>query len=100
MGLWQRIQRALGGGRSQAAPEYWLRVRCKRCGEEIVNRIDLRNHLSVEYDEQGKEMGYVCRKRLMGSGQDRCFQAVEVELLFDIKKQLVNREITGGEFID
>lgn len=76
---------------------YWLYVQCDRCGEKIRSRVDLRNDLSVHYGETDRDTIYFCRKTLMGSG--RCFQQIEVELTFDGRRQLVERQIRGGRFI-
>jgi hypothetical protein len=78
---------------------YWLTVKCNRCGETIRARVDLRNDLSIEYSEDGVSAAtYFCRKTLMGEGH--CFQRIEVELTFDIQHKLLNREISGGQFVD
>lgn len=75
------------------ADALWIYVRCKRCGEVISTRIDLRNSLSMA--DAG---GYVVNKTLIGGGQ-LCFQRIEVTLHFNEGRQLVDREITFGEFI-
>jgi len=83
-----------GGGDKNA---YWLTVKCNRCGEIIRTRVNLMNDLSSEF-EAGDQPVYFCRKMLMGEG--RCFQRVEVELTFDHNRRLVNRGISGGQFVD
>jgi DNA-directed RNA polymerase subunit N (RpoN/RPB10) len=75
---------------------YIFSVRCNRCGESIQGQVDLRNEPSLELDDNGKA-SYLCRKVLMGNG--RCFQQIEVVFRFDDDRRLVNREITGGEFV-
>ena len=75
---------------------YWITAKCNRCGEIIRARVNLQNDLSPEYSDSGTI--YFCRKTLIG--QERCFQRLEVELSFDADKRLINREITGGQFID
>jgi hypothetical protein len=40
----------------------------------------------------------VCRKILMGEG--RCFQQIEVVLKFDQDRRMVDRTISGGDFIE
>lgn len=75
---------------------YWIYVRCNRCGEEICTRINLHNDLSSSYHDKGTI--YICRKVLMG--QKLCFQRVEVNLIFDDKRKLLEQEISGGTFID
>jgi hypothetical protein len=77
----------------------WIAVKCNRCGEVTRARIDLRNDLSVEYDEAGGLPTYFCRKVLMGEG-GRCFQRMEVELTFDANRNLVSYEVGGGQLIN
>ena len=72
---------------------YWVYVRCHRCGETIKTRIDLRNSLSAR-----DEGGYVVNKTLMGS-QNNCFQRIEVSLVFDDNRNLIDQTISFGEFI-
>lgn len=68
-------------------------VRCRRCGETIVARIHLANDLSA-----GDDAAFVCRKVLLG--RERCFEAIEVVLTFDAQRNLIDRAITGGTFVD
>ena len=74
-----------------------LKVRCRRCGEIIEARVDVANELSQDYDDSGRAT-YHCRKGLIGN--QRCYQAIEVELLFDADRRLIDRQISGGEFVE
>ncbi len=76
---------------------YPLRVECGRCGEIIEAPVDLRNDVSVEYDEKTGAATYLSRKVLMGKA--RCFQQVEVVLHFDTNRKLAGQETTGGKFM-
>ena len=75
-----------------------ITVRCQRCGEIITAPLDLRNDLSVEYDESTGATTYLCRKGLMG--KQRCFQTIEVTLTFDENRKLIDRQIQGGTFVE
>ena len=86
-----------GSGTSDDGNAHREYVRCSRCGEKLVARIDLRNELTPTYEEG--EGAYYARKAIFGSGATRCFQMVEVEVYFDAQRQLVSRYVTGGEFI-
>ena len=92
MGLLDSLKSLFGGGGGRDEGGYWVYVRCHRCGEAIQTRIDLRNELS-----QRDEGGFVVRKTLVGS--ERCFERVEVTLLFDENHQLVDRQIVRGDMI-
>lgn len=74
-----------------------LNVKCNRCGEVIRARVDIRNDLSIQYDERGK-VSYFNRKVLVGD--KHCFERIEVKLTFDTNRKLVDRQISGGEFVD
>ena len=90
------LQKLFGG--SPASPQkhnYTFSVKCRRCGEIIEGRVDLNNDLSVEYEEGGDV--YYARKILMG--ENKCFQRMEVELKFTSSRELLERHITGGEYI-
>ena len=76
---------------------YWIYVRCNRCGENLKTRINLSNDLSIKYGDKDSDDTYFCRKVIMGSG--KCFQRIEVEITFDKNRNLINREIQGGQFI-
>jgi hypothetical protein len=72
---------------------YPVVVQCARCGEILRARVHLANDLSLDDDDT-----YFCRKVLVGA--QRCFQAVEVTLRFDAERRLLDRQITGGRFVD
>ena len=75
---------------------YTFNVKCNRCGEIIEGRVDLDNDLSLDYE--GDSTIYFVRKGLVGN--NRCFQQIEVELKFDSSRQLLEQNITGGEFVN
>ncbi|MCB0209404.1 MAG: hypothetical protein KDJ52_08745 [Anaerolineae bacterium] len=81
------------GDVGQADAGYWLYVRSRRCKELIKTRVDLRNDLS-----QRDEGGYFTRKVLIGNNS-RCFERVEVTLIFDETRQLIDHQASGGEII-
>jgi hypothetical protein len=78
---------------SSTSDFYIFNVRCDRCGEHIEGRVNLSNDLSM--DDDG---GYLVRKVLMGS--ERCFQQVEVTLRYNSARQLLEKEISGGKFVE
>jgi DNA-directed RNA polymerase subunit N (RpoN/RPB10) len=76
---------------------HYFVVKCKRCGEIIHGQVNVNNEPSQEFDEYGKSY-YVCRKVLVGN--QHCFQQIEVIFKFNDLRGLLDRQITGGEFID
>lgn len=97
MGFLDKIASALFGSGEKQADVHWEYVRCSRCGERIPVRVDLRHELTPQYGEG--EGAYFVRKGVIGSGDARCFQIIEVSLTFDAQKRLASREISGGTFI-
>lgn len=92
------LQKLFGGSSSSPKSDkryYTFTVKCKRCGELIEGRVDLDNDLSVEYEEGGDI--FYARKVLMG--ENRCFQRMEVELKFTSKRELIEQQVSGGEFV-
>lgn len=75
-----------------------MNVRCKKCGEVIEARINMNNDLSVDYDDRGREIGYISRKGIIGSG--RCYQPLEIDLRFDMNRKLIEKTIANGEFVE
>ena len=86
----------LFSGSAPASPSsnfYIFNVKCNRCGEVIEGRVNIANDLSL--DDDGN---YFVRKVLMGSGH--CFQQVEIELKFNASKQVIDKQIHGGTFLE
>jgi len=72
-------------------------VKCSRCGEIIHGQVNINNDPSLEFDENSKAF-YVCRKVLVGN--QLCFQRIEVVFKFNELRGLLDRQITGGEFVE
>ncbi len=71
-------------------------VRCSRCGEVLAGRVDLYNDPSLEFEDN--KTFYICRKVLIGSSL--CFQPLEATFTFDEARNVLEKRVTGGEFVD
>jgi hypothetical protein len=82
----------------QASPAgLWIYVRCQGCGEAIRVRADRRYDLVSEMRDPGESgPAYTMHKDIVGA---RCFQRIAVDLAFDGRLQVVDRRITGGDFL-
>ena len=90
------LKKLFSGGDTKPEKRYYnFNVKCNRCGEVIEGRVDLDNDLSQDYEGNNVYFG---RKVVMGSGY--CFQQIEVELTFDSSRQLLDQQVTGGQFVD
>ncbi len=88
------LKKLFGGGTaSSSADFYTFDVKCDRCGETIEGKINLNNDLSLDDED-----GYFVRKVLIGSG--RCFQRIEATFKFDASRQLQEKDISGGKFLE
>ena len=98
MGFLRKLKQLFSGSGGSSAPQLEVVVQCNRCKEIIRGQINLHNDLSVQYD--GDTTTYYCRKGLMGSGDNRCFQQVTVTYTFDANRNVIDRQVEGGRFVD
>jgi len=82
-----------GGGQRQDSGIYFY-MRGKRSGEIVQVRLDP-NQLSPEYNGD-RVGGYYATKTVVGQ---RSFERMEAEFRFDGRKNLVDKSVTGGDFV-
>ncbi|GAB4576160.1 MAG: hypothetical protein Kow0077_31240 [Anaerolineae bacterium] len=87
------LKRLFGGGQSHDSGMYFY-IRSKRSGEVIQVRLDM-NQLTPEYENE-RVSGYFTHKTLVGQ---RSFERLEAEFFFDPNKRLVEKRVSGGEFV-
>jgi hypothetical protein len=95
MGFLERIRKAILPPRPTSR-YYPIKVKCTRCREVLEGRVDLYNEPSQEYE--GEMVFYICRKVLMGSAS--CHQQVETTFKFDEARNMLERLVVGGEFVE
>jgi hypothetical protein len=98
MGLFRALKRLFPTEPVHDARLLDVVVQCSRCGEVIRSQISLYDELSLV--DPGQEGTYFWRKGLSGSGENRCFQRVVVEYTFDASRNVIDRQIEGGRFVD
>jgi len=87
-----------GGSSASQRRYYTFQVKCKRCGEVIEGHVDTSNDLSVEYEPGGDV--FFARKVLIGDGSKHCYQQIEVGMKFDKNRNLIEKRIEGGTFVE
>ena len=92
MGFLDWLKSIFGAGQNANQADHWIQVRCQRCGEVIKTRVDLQSALNPHDDG-----GYLMRKTLVGN--QLCFQRIEVTLIFDENRNLIDHEIQHGQLI-
>ena len=89
------LKNLFGGEAAKPEKRYYVfQVKCNRCGEIIEGRVDLDNDLSLS--DEGD--GYIVRKGLIGA--NRCFQQIEVEMMFNSARELLEKTVRGGTFVE
>lgn len=91
------LRRLLGGGQGSgrgADSGMYYYIRSRRSGEIVQVRLDP-NQLSPEY-ENDRVAGYFTHKVVVGQ---RSFERMEAEFNFDTNKRLVEKTVSGGEFV-
>lgn len=97
MGLFDKL-RAIFLSASASNDYLNVTIRCKRCGEQIQTRVNLNNDLSFE--ESTDSIGFFCRKGMMGTGVNHCYEKFELTVCFDEHKKVLSTEILGkGELV-
>jgi hypothetical protein len=96
MGIFRKLSSLVTS--SPKDTSFWIAVQCGRCGEIIRTRVDLNNDLSAEYGEAEGETAYYSRKVLIG--KEGCYVPIEVELKFDAHRNLVEKRVKGGKFME
>ena len=97
MGFFNKLSKIFSPSSKGDEGAYWVYVKCNRCGEQLSSRIDLYNDLSVEYEGE-RDLTFLCRKTLVGG--TGCFQRIEVQLKFNKNRKMVDRQISGGEYVE
>ncbi len=95
MNIFKKIAQSIVAPRP-AGRYYLFHVKCARCGETLEGRVDLYNEPSEDY-ESDKQV-FFCRKVLMGGGP--CYQQVEAVFKFDEARNVLEKQATGGTFVE
>jgi len=90
------VKKLFGEGPPESPDGFFLRVRCNECGEEFNLFINKTTDLAQHFDEGGS-VTYSLNKEIIGG---RCRNLIHVTMEFDGARNLKNREIKNGEFIE
>jgi hypothetical protein len=97
MSFFKRISSFLAPAPQEDQNALYIYVKCNRCGEKLRARVSTRSELSPDFGNSDDANSFYCRKVLIG--EKRCFQQIEVNLKFDTKYRIVDKQISGGDFI-
>ena len=99
--LLKNLGRWVGGGGAPTGTDpdgLYYYVRCVRCAEVIQIRLNRNNDLSIEYGEKGEVSDRLTAHKVI-VGQ-RCYNRIEADFTFNRNRALVEKNITGGTFVD
>jgi len=97
MGFFKKISSLLSPAAQDDPNAMWIYVKCNRCGEKLRARISSRSELSPDFGNSDNASSFYCRKVLIG--ENLCFQQIEVNLKFDTRYRIKEKQISGGDFI-
>lgn len=97
MAFFTRIFKQLTAAPQDDPNAVWIYAQCDRCGEKLRARINTRAELSPEFSNTDNATSFYCRKVLIG--EQRCFQQIEINVKFNNRFRIIEKEISGGKFI-
>ena len=72
-----------------------FKVKCNNCSEVITVGVSLKYDLQQDMDSEAG--GYILKKEIQDS---KCFRVITMTAKFNMNKDLIDKSISGGEFID
>lgn len=96
MSLLKRLASLFSGRPSTGSRNFTVYVLSNRCQEPLAADVDTLNALSGSDDA---DAAYYTRKVMQGTGKNRCFAQVEVELWFDSGRTLLRHAVSGGRWL-
>ncbi len=96
MSLLKRLASLFTGRPSSGSRNLTIYVLSTRCNEPLSAQVDTLNALSGSDDG---DASYYTRKVIQGTGKNRCFTQVEVELLFNSQRLLLRHAVSGGRWL-
>lgn len=96
MSLLKRIASFFTGGGGSSDRNFTVYVLSNRCKEPLAAAVDTLNALSGSDDD---DAAFYTRKVIQGTGRNRCFAQVEVELWFDSRRNLLRHAVSGGRWL-
>jgi hypothetical protein len=96
MSILKRLASLFTGKSSSGGRNLTIYVLSRRCNEPLSAEVDTLNALSGSDDG---DASYYTRKVIQGTGRNRCFGQVEVELWFNSQRVLLRHAVSGGRWL-
>ena len=96
MSFLKRLLSLFTGRPGSGSRHLTIYVLSNRCKEPLSAEVDTLNALSGSDDS---DAALYTRKVIQGTGKNRCFGQVEVELWFDSGRNLLRHAVSGGRWL-
>ncbi len=74
-----------------------FKIKCEKCGEEIIIKVNRRTDLQNLYLESGEQgAAFNLKKEILGK---KCSNLIQIDVDFDRNYQIIGKEISGGSFL-
>ncbi len=72
-----------------------FKMKCNNCNEVVTVGVNLKYDLQQDLDSEAG--GYILKKEVQDS---KCFRVMILTAKFSLNKDLIDKSISGGEFVD
>lgn len=100
MGIFDRIAAKMkqAAEKRREADFITFRVKCNKCGEEIVVRVNRRTDLQNLYLDPGEEgAAFNLKKEILGK---KCPNLIRIDVDFDRNYRIIDKKISSGTFLE
>jgi len=100
MGFFKKISAKIkqAAEKREQADFIHFKVKCNKCGEEIIINVNRRTDLQNLYLEPGeKGVAFNLKKEILGG---KCSNLIRIDVDFDKNCLIIARDISNGSFIE
>ncbi len=74
-----------------------FKIKCEKCGEEIIIKVNRRTDLQNLYLESGGQgVAFNLKKEILGK---KCSNLIQIDIDFNRNYQIMEKRISGGSFL-
>ena len=99
MSILKKLGRILSSPPPKTDRAMYLYVQCSKCGEKLRARVDVWNELTPEFDGKSDDPAFYHTRKVL-IGEKTCYQPIELQLKFDKNHKLIEKNISGGKYIE
>jgi len=98
-GLWKNLKKAFTLQADDSGSNFiTFKVKCDRCGEEIIAKVRKSSDISrIGIEEGPRNAEFFLRKEIIG---EKCNNLIYIKVYFGYGYTVISREISGGKFVE